>query len=384
MNRVVVRPELIRWARERSGLKADALTERFPKFAAWETGEAQPTLRQLEDLAKKTLTPLGYFFLPEPPEDKLPIPDLRTVKDKPLRRPSPNLLETVQIMQRRQAWMREFLIEQGAKPLPFVTSVTLKTDPTEVAANIRAVLGRQGEWARHHPTWTDALRALREAIDEAGILVAINGVVGNNGHRKLDPNEFRGFILTDDFAPLVFINGADAKAAQMFTLAHELGYLWLGRGGVFNLEALQPADDEVEKFCNRVAAEFLIPAHVLNACWAAAAQTEEPFQTLASRFKVSPIVAARRALDLGLIDKGYFFEFDEAYQEDDRRKISQRPSGGDFYATQDVRLGRRFASAVVRAVKEGRLLYRDAFHLTGLSGETFDKYAQALGFQFGA
>jgi Zn-dependent peptidase ImmA (M78 family) len=374
----------MRWARERSGLKADALVGRFPKYAAWERGEALPTLRQLEDLAKKTLTPLGYFFLPEPPEDKLPIPDFRTVKDEPLRRPSPNLLETVQMMQRRQGWMREFLIEQGEKPLPFMGSATLAAEPTRVAAKILEVLRRERAWASLYPTWTDALGALRTAIEQAGILVAINGVVGNNVHRKLDTDEFRGFVLVDEYAPLIFVNGADAKAAQMFTLAHELAHLWLGRGGVFNLEALQPADDDVEKFCNRVAAEFLIPARELNACWSEAAQTEEPFQALARQFKISPLVAARRALDLGLIAKAYFFEFYEAYQEDERRKASQRPSGGDFYATQDVRLGRRFANAVVRAAKEGRLLYRDAYHLTGLSGETFDRYAKALGFQIGA
>jgi Zn-dependent peptidase ImmA (M78 family) len=122
----------------------------------------------------------------------------------------------------------------------------------------------------------------------------------------------------------------------------------------------------------------------LNACWVEAARTEEPFQTLARRFKISPLVAARRALDLGLIAKADFFEFYEAYQEDERRKASQRPSGGDFYATQDVRLGRRFANAVVRAAKEGRLLYRDAYHLTGLCGETFDRYAKTLEFQIGA
>src|SRR3989442_797126 len=118
MSRVAVKPELLRWARERSGLTTTALEERFPKYPAWESGLAQPTLKQLESLARKTLTPLGYFFLPEPPEDKLPIPDFRTLRDAPVLRPSPNLLETLHMMQRRQGWMRDFLIEQGEKPLP--------------------------------------------------------------------------------------------------------------------------------------------------------------------------------------------------------------------------------------------------------------------------
>lgn len=381
MSRVSIKPELIRWARERSGLTESSLVERFPKLPQWEQGETQPTLRQLEDLAKVTFTPLGFFFLQQPPEDKLPIPDFRTLKDEPLRRPSPNLLETIYTMQRRQNWMRDFLIEKGQTPLPFIASATLEDEPAEIALRIRDTLALPHDWAKTYQTWTEALRGLRDATEEAGVLVGINGIVGNNTHRKLDVNEFRGFILVDEYAPLVFVNGADAKAAQMFTLVHELAHLWLGRGGVFNLEALQPADDQVEKFCNAIAAEFLVPARELRTCWFEAAQAVEPFQVLARRFKVSPLVAARRALDLSLIDKSYFFEFYNHYQEDERRKRQQKTGGGDFYANQDSRLGRRFAHAVVRAAREGHLLYRDAYHLTDLHGATFDRYAKALGFQ---
>jgi len=378
MTNLPVKPDLIRWARERSGLTTDVLVKHFPHYEGWERGEAQPTLRQLELLAKRTLTPLGYFFLATPPEEKLPIPDFRTVGDLPLARPSPNLLETVQVMQRRQDWMREFLIEQGESALAFVGSASPRNRPAAIAAKIREVLGISSNWAHEHRTWTEALRALREASERAGILVVINGVVGNNTHRKLDPEEFRGFVLPDEYAPLVFVNGADAKSAQMFTLAHELAHLWLGHGGVFNLLDLQPADNEVEKFCNHVAAEFLVPAQELTAYWPEAKGSREPFQSVARQFKVSPLVAARRALDLKLIGKAAFFDFYRRYQEDERRTAAARQSGGDFYATQDVRLGRRFADAVVRAAREGRLLYRDAYQLTGLSGETFDRYAKVL------
>ncbi len=254
MSKVTVKPQLIRWARERSGVGLDSMIERFPKFASWESGEAQLTLRQLEDLAKKTLTPLGFFFLSEPPEDKLTIPDFRTAKDEPLRRPSPNLLETVQMMQRRQGWMREYLMDQGEKPLSFVGSASMNASLVEIASKIREVLARVSEWASQHATWTEALRALRHAAEAAGILVAI----------------------------------------------------------------------------------------------------------------------------LGLIARNYFAEFYREYLDDERRKASHRSSGGDFYATQDVRLGRRFAHAVVSAAKEGRLLYRDAYNLTGLYGQTFDRYAKNL------
>jgi Zn-dependent peptidase ImmA (M78 family) len=287
------------------------------------------------------------------------------------------------MMQRRQDWMRDYLAEEGQPPLPYVGSVSLEDRPEQAARHMRDVLGMTSDWAARQRTWTEALLEFRRVVEGAGIIVAINGVVGNNVYRKLDPEEFRGFVLSDSLAPLIFVNGADAKSAQMFTLAHEAAHLWLGRGGVFNLEALQPSNNEVEKFCNRVAAELLIPARDLQPAWAQARQTLEPYQTLARRFKVSPVVAARRALDLGFIDREEFFEFYSQYQQDERRQAAGRPGGGDFYATQEVRVGRLFGEAVIRAAKEGRLLYRDAYRLTGLFGQTFDRFARGLGFMEG-
>lgn len=392
MDTLNVKPELIRWAIERSGRSVETLMRHFPKIAQWEAGEAQPTLRQLESLASKTWTPLGYFFLPQPPVEKLPIPDFRTVRDTPIQRLSPDLIETLHTMQRRQAWLRDYLIEEGHDRLAFVSSTSTKQSPEAVARRIKNALSIDVDWASRHATWTDALRALREAADGIGILVVVNGVVGNSTRRKLDPEEFRGFVLLDDYAPLIFVNGADARSAQMFTLAHELAHLWVGRAGLFNLPDLEPSQHAVERFCNRVAAEFLVPAAELRAAWpdevlVPAAEVEaarpdarppaEPFQMIARRFKVSPIVAARRALDLGLIQKLAFLEFFKAYQADERRKAAR--ARGDFYQTQNVRLGRRFARIVAQAAREGRLLYRDAYHLTGLHGATFDRYANSVG-----
>lgn len=382
MSHVIVRPEVIRWAQERSGVAYEELQKRFPKFDLWESGKAMPTLRQLTDLAKKTLTPLGYFFLPEPPEDKLPIPDFRTVDNEPVQRPSPNLLETVQTMQRRQGWMRDYLIEQGEPPLAFVGSVSLTDEVNATAAKMRELLDVSDDWAQHHTTWTAALSAFCRAVDKAGVIVVSNSVVGNNNHRKLDTNEFRGFVLSDEYAPLVFINSADAKAAQMFTVAHEVAHLLVGKGGVFNFRDFLPIDNAVEQFCNQVAAEFLVSERELSSFWAEAKGATEPFQMLARKFKVSPIVAARRALDLNFISRTGFFEFYQQYQEDGRRKQAAKRTRGEFYATQNFRIGRRFAAAVVRASKEGRLLYSEAYHLTGLYGKTFDRYAEKFGARF--
>lgn len=377
--RAVVKPILIRWACERSGLDEIALTKSFPQLEKWKNGELQPTIKQLEQFATATLTPFGWFFCRNPHLRACPFPDFRTVKDKPVKKPSAALLETIYAMQRRQDWLREYLIEGGEEPVAFVGSVTLSTTPTVVAKSVREMLGMVNGWAEEHPTWENALLGLRRASESVGIVVVINGVVGNNTHQRLDPEEFRGFVLCDSFAPLIFINGADAKSAQMFTLAHELAHLWLGKDGVFNLPELQSSSDVIEQFCNRVAAEILIPTSELQACWQHIRSVAQPFNALAKRFKVSPVVAARRALDANLITKREFFSFFNAYRNIERRKAKLKSSGGDFYRTQETRIGRRFGLAVVRAVRQGRLLYRDAYRLTGLSGKTFDQYVDALG-----
>ena len=380
MTRVAVSGAVFRWALERSGRTA-VLERKFRKLRAVKgTGEIYATVRQLEELAKATSTPLGYLFLSRPPEERLPIPHFRTLGDVSPRRPSPDLLETVQTMERRQAWMREYLIEQGHNPLPFVRAARLTDEPRQVAVEMQRALSLAEEWAADQPTWTAALRELQRRLEEAGIFVVVSGIVGNNTRRKLDPAEFRGFVLVDDYAPLVFVNGADGKAAQMFTLAHELAHLWFGSSAAFDLRELRPADDETELASNRVAAEFLVPERKLRRIWLSVSQGPDRFQTIARQFKVSELVAARRALDLGLITKAEFLSFYRAYQQDERRAAAGRPEGGDFYASQNLRIGRRFAGVVVRAAKEGRLLYREAYHLTGLYGKAFARYAESLGF----
>lgn len=378
MSRVAVNANVLRWAIERSGRTVPELEGRFPKIREWLSGQTNPTLRQLESLAKSTLTPLGYLFLPEPPEERLPIPYCRTVDDEPPSRFSAEFLETVQLMQRRQAWMREYLLNEDHDPLPFVQSAEVGELSRDVAQRIRQTLGFDERWASEQPTWEDALRTLRRAMEDIGILVVVNGVVGNNNHRQLDTREFRGFVLVDDHAPLVFVNNSDGKAAQMFTLAHELAHVFFGSSAAFDLRNMQPADDPMEEACNEVAAEFLVPAQELHTLWISARNDPEPFQTIARTFKVSAIVAARRALDLDLITKEHFFDFYDQYLNDARRSTDDRSGHPDFYVNQKLRVSRRFASAVAHAIREGTLLYSEAYRLTGLYGQTFDRFLASI------
>ena len=380
MDRINIQPELFHWALERCGKAEDVMKSKFPKIANWLSGDAFPTLKQLEKFATETYTPLGYFFLKEPPEDKLPIPDFRVVKGQ-LQRPSPNLLDTIQTMQSRQEWMREFLIEEGQEPLPFIKSATLRANPVKVAVEMRNILSLSDDWAIRIPSWSEALRFLRKAIEDAGVMIVINGVVGNNNYRHLDVGEFRGFALVDEYAPLMFINGRDSESAKIFTIIHELSHLWLGYEGVSNFNELQPVELNVEEFCNQVATEFLVPSDEFKRALDEYRDenNHDLFQILARRFKVSPLVIARRALDMKNISKTRFFDFSNNYVKDSKNRKPKNP-GGNFWNTQLVRVGVLFGSAVAQATLEGRLLYRDAYRLTGLKGKTFDSYVARLGF----
>ena len=378
MIRVPVPPRMLRWACERAGYDLSDLAGRMPQLVAWVRQERQPTLKQLEKLAKLTHTPLGYFFLPEPPEERLPVPDYRTVAGTAAAKPTPDLLDTLYTMQRRQMWLRESLLENEVEPLAFVASANLIDDADAVGREMRRALGLQDGWAAGVRTWQDAVGELRRAIEQLGVMAVINGVVGNNTHRRLNVEEFRGFALTDPYAPLIFVNGADAKSAQMFTLAHELAHIWLGTEGLSGFEALLPSGTEVEDWCNRAAAELLAPTQEVRARWSVARREADPFGALARAFKVSPVVAARRALDLNLVSRNTFFAFYESYVNRERSG-GARSTGGDFYNNQNTRVGELFAVHVLHAAMEGRIGFKEAYDLTGLRGGTFQKYARRLG-----
>lgn len=381
MTRVAIQPEMFRWARDRARIDNLALMARFPRLEAWETGEAQPTLRQLEDYARATHAPVGYFFLPEPPVEPLPIPDFRTVANRAIARPSPDLLDMVYACQQRQEWYRDHAQVTGQSLLPFVGSLSVAASPVEAAAQLRQTLGFSVEERRAYSTWAEALRAFIEQADRIGVMVMVSGVVLNNNTRHLDPQEFRGFALSDALAPLVFINGADSKAAQMFTLAHELAHLWLGQTALSDTSADALPNNATEVWCNKVAAELLVPMDSFRAELMADEPVAETLKRLARHFKVSSLVILRRLLDAGHIDHPTFLTTYRAELARLREIETSGTGGGDFYRTTAARVSKRFARALVESTLEGRTLYRDAFHMLGIAKtSTFNEFGRSLGY----
>jgi Zn-dependent peptidase ImmA (M78 family) len=376
LSRVVVKRKLLDWALRRSNKTIDSLEKSFPKIRGWFDGSIQPTVTQLGQFANKTHTPFGYFMLSEPPKDMLPIPFFRSMHDNKSSSYSLELLDTIYTMQRRQAWLREYLIENGNEGLVFVSSITRNKDPIDIAKKIKDILGLTNEWASKFKTWEEALKALFRIVENAGIVIVSNSIVANNTHRGLSYEEFRGFVLVDEYVPLIFINSSDFKSAQMFTIAHELAHVFLGSSAVFDLKELQPADDPTELLCNSIAAEFLVPEIALNNNWVGNKDFEKEINRLARRFKVSEIVIARRALDMNKINGSQFFEFYEMkknYWTQRKVKNSESEGGPDFYDLQDKRVGKKYLSYIDQAVNENKLTYLEAYKLTGLYGRKYDE-----------
>ena len=377
--RADVNPELLAWARQRSGVDPDALERRFPQLTSWEHGDRAPTLKQLESFAQATHTPVGFLFLPEPPVERIPIPDYRTPGDTGVQRPSANLLDTIYQCEQRQDWYRDFASLNNEPVIGVVGALTTAVPTVEAADVIRRAIGF--EVAARGSTWSDALRILVERAEALGVLVMVSGVVGSNTHRKLNPREFRGFVLPDRFAPLVFINGADTKAAQIFTLVHELTHLWLGGAALDDADPTAAPGPDVERWCNQVAAEVLVPIAALADETGPGESLADTIERLAYKFKVSTLVVLRRLYDARHLSWDAYRAAYEAEYQRIMEILSERPAGGgNFFNTQPARVSRRFARAVVTSTLEGQTLYRDALQLLGFKKvSTLNELATHLG-----
>jgi len=371
-NEININPNMLTWAITRAGYDVHAFAQENPKIKIleWLEGKKKPTVKQLEKFSKKVYLPFGYLFLPHPPQEKLPIPFFRTNGNQ-TDKIHINVYDTILLLQQRQDWLKNYLQDNDFPRLSFVGKFSNSNDVNAIVADIRQTLQLQENWASQFRTWQDAQDHLVQHIEDKGIIIIFNGIVENNTHRPIPVDECRGFVLVDEYAPFMFVNNSDFKSAQMFTIVHELAHIWTGHSAGFDFRKLQPANDPIEMLCDKVAAEFLVPAQEFHNVWN---HRPNDFAYASRYFKVSEIVIARRALDTGKITRKQFFDFYEDYSNREFAKKESQGSGGDFYVTTKKRISITFASHVHQAVKSGKLLYRDACKLTGLKGDTFEKF----------
>ncbi len=373
---VFVNVQVVRKALERieKSLGKETIKKYFPKARNWLEGKSTPTFRQIEQLAQKALLPLGLFFLEEVPEQELSYVYFRA-KGGPVEA-SPELEYTIAKAKERQDFLSDYLKELGWEKLEIVGSIRLEQDVKKAANILRRFLNLSGGWAKQFKTRYEVFKYLRHRVEELGIFVFTNSVVDNNNFRRLDPEEFSGFSLVDDVAPVIFINTADYLNSQIFTLMHELCHISLGiqEQGVFAFNEMSEYTNNVEVFCNNVTAEILVPEDELEIEFQ---RHGKNYTELADVFKVSLAVIGIRLKSLGYITQDeYDREIKEKYNEfinslEESRQHQGR--GGDFYLTQRKKLGGRFISIINSAFEEGYIDFRDVYSLTALGFEKFKK-----------
>lgn len=380
MSTALLNHQMIHWARKRADMSTDeALSKIHKNYLLWERGEAKPTFKQAQVLAKKLHVPFGYFYLSKPPADVVLAPDLRTVKDFEHESYSPELRDVISDAIRKQDWYRDYLMDNGHEELPFVGKYNKNTAPRTIALDIEKVLHLSSK-ERENIGKDSFLKVLTEEAENVGICVMRNGKVGSNTHRTLSVGEFRGFALPDSIAPIIFINAADAAAAQIFTLAHELAHLWIGEKGVSNYDLLSNGGySETERLCNEVAAELLVPAADMQQKWISWDTVEDNAEELVKYFKVSTLVIARRALDLELIERKDFFDFYKVLQKRwDHQKAKRKP-GGSFHNTFPIANSKSITHSVINAVYSQKVLMREGARLLGVRPSALDNYAKQRG-----
>lgn len=363
---------VLRWARERRGLThADlkaSVKASVEEIRSWEQGSTFPPYAKAQSLARTLRIPFGFLFLSTHPPDDVGLPDLRTRAGRKPEKASPDLIELVNDVLRRQEWYREFAEENGASKLAFVASHTRGDGAEVVAANIRKILGINETLRRSCNSWAGYITQLTRNAEAAGILVMRSGVVKHDTSRRLLVDEFQGFAISDPLAPVIFINSCDTRAAQVFTFAHEAAHIWIGENGISNPDDLSAGVISApggEQFCHDVAAETLVPKEELASLWHRDSAATQVAEQMARRFWVSTIVVLRRAYESRLLERQQFFALVEEATR--RQKPQRKSSGGSPYLSIPARTSVRFVDSVLGALRERRLLHTDASALLALS-----------------
>lgn len=346
------------------------------KVLAWESGKVRPTFKQAEKIANVTHVPFGMLFLDSPPHEELPIPDLRTTIGAPPPELDGDFRDALSDVLFKFEWFRDYRIEQGAEPQPYVGRFSVTAPASTIVSDIKKTIGYSVENRRRAKDADEYLRVLVRLAEGRGIWVLRNGVVGANSRRPLSADVFRGFAISDPVLPTVFINSRDARSAQVFTLIHEMAHIWLGKDGISNPFAASSGRAEharLEKLCNSVAEQFLTPKEEFLQIWKPQASMDENASVCARHFKVSGVVAAIRAKGLGLVEQDEVNAFYRAEMRRWRRAREQSASGGEYYRLSNVRNGGPFVRAVLGSAMSGRLLMRDAGALLNMKPKTLQK-----------
>lgn len=379
MAEAFINPSILSWARERAGFGVDEIAEKLKikpeQWLAWEQGEKNPSFGKAQEFARKTHIPFGYLYLNNPPEKEALLADLRTIGDHAIGTFSLDLEDSIRIALERQAWYRDYCLKNDKQPLSWLGSYSLDNKEEALSKTITLL---EENLNKRPKNFEDYYRHLIQKIENTGVLVMRNSVVGNNTHRPLNHDEFRGFAIADKYAPVIFINASDSPQAQIFTLMHEFAHLLIGESGVSDLSHKNTRS--VERFCNELAAEFLVPSEAFVNHWDKNAEnwlTNLP--VLADKFHVSRWIIARRALEHGFISaERYWQHYNKVLEQlkNEKKKLRDKSGGPSFNRNIRVRYSKRLTEAVASEALSGRMLLRDAQYLIGVRPSNLKEFAQ--------
>lgn len=316
-------PKALEWARSRARLSYADVAERLGRrtidantVEGWERERGQPSAAQVRSLAAIFRIPERWLYYDEPPRvfDDLGIVDFRTRDRRPLTTLSQNLRGAIEHALAVQAWVVEHRARNQEERVALVGARSDRDSAPMVADHLRDTL--EVEHLRESAKDADEFfKALRHQVETLGVLVLRMGQVANKTAWSLDPHEFKGFTLIDEdqLAPLIFINRKDLDDAQLFTMGHELAHLVTGGSGVSNEDIESFAEDkpDIERFCDEVADELLVPAARFEQAWGRRAKGLDTtrVEAVAAELKVTSLLAGRRAVTLERATPRAFHQF---------------------------------------------------------------------------
>ena len=205
----------------------------------------------------------------------------------------------------------------------------------------------------------------------------MSGIVENNTKWLLNINEFRAFTIINDYVPLIFINSNDSPNGKLFSLIHEFAHICLGENSLFNDRFSNGTNlKEIEKKCNKIAAELLVPQKIFVKEWNRVIKKydeERCIKELAQIFKCGITVIARKALDNNFITFELYNKLAKLAVAIFNQSKNDKDGGGNFYTTTLSRFDNRFLSMLQSSVQEGKTQYTEAYRLTNTKRGTYDK-----------
>lgn len=378
---VNIQPAIISWALSQTS-EEKLGTKLMENIKHWLDGTKSPTFNQIEDFSKKSHIPLGYFFLQTPPVEQISLLEYRTLDSVELANPSRNLIDTIHEMEAVQEWMANYRKEENYDTIRVVGSLKGIRDINVIADTIRNDLGLTVKWYQECMNSSEAFNKVRGLLEECGIVVMMNGIVGRNTHRALDINEFRAFAMVDEWTPLIFINGADSAGGRLFSLFHEFVHLWIGENDLYNDRRYSASGIKpIEVTCNAVAGELMVPKAVFFERWNDNTNndTHEKIKELVKIFRCSSSVIARRALDNKKINQDVYNKVIADAIEAYIQAKQEKSSGGDYYRVARSRLDGVFVHALCESINSGRTSFTEAYRLTNTTSKTFPEVASGLG-----